>query len=326
MVAAYNIADYIGDCLTSLLATDDPRCEVIVVNDGSTDETPAILASFEAEHPMLRVLDRINGGLGAARNSGIEAARGDYVTFVDGDDWVQSDYVGTCLTHLVDDPSADLWVFDYIDVTDSGRFVQRCMPNFWECKNAAWNKIYRRDLIGSDRFDEDILYEDLAAVRPWVARCQRPRRIDTALYNYRNMRTGSIMSSVDTTRFFELLTAAERCVSRIEAFGSARQLESCMGADWRKRFYTADVFMPAIVDWPRKIDSAAERRLFSAEFMARLPEGDIPDKRILATTYGIKIAVATLCYERGAFGTGDLLLHRLGRIKRRLLGGAGGQS
>ncbi len=146
--------------------------------------------------------------LGAARNTGISAASGQYLTFIDGDDWVEPGYIDTCLAEISASPGTELWVFDYIDITSSGRYRQSCAADFWSCRNAAWNKIYRRDLIGEDRFDEDILYEDLAAVRPWVARAKQKLRVNRALYNYRNLREGSIMSSVDTTRFFDLFTAA----------------------------------------------------------------------------------------------------------------------
>ncbi|MGN8158608.1 glycosyltransferase family 2 protein [Salinisphaera sp. SWV1] len=319
VVAAYNIADFIGACLDSLVSETYGDYEVIVVDDGSTDATLEILADRSARYPQLRIIQRENGGLGAARNTGIAAASGKYLTFVDGDDWVEPGYIETCLAEISAHPEIELWVFDYIDVTSHGRQRQACADDFWSCRNAAWNKIYRRELIGGERFDEDILYEDLAAVRPWVARANHKRYLDRALYNYRNLRKGSIMSSVDTTRFFDLFTAADRCVERIECSLGADRAQALLGADWRRRFYTSDVFMPGLVDWPRKIAEAPLRRRYAAEFTSHLNENtDGISKSLLARDFGLKIALAALCYEYSALGAGDFLLHRMGRMKRRL--------
>ncbi|MGN8199907.1 glycosyltransferase family 2 protein [Salinisphaera sp. RV14] len=320
IVAAYNIADFIGECLDSLVTEADRDHEIIVVDDGSTDATRDILADRSARHPQLRIIQRKNGGLGAARNTGIDAASGRYLTFVDGDDWVEPGYVDTCLAEISAHPEIELWVFDYIDVTPESRQRQTCADDFWSCRNAAWNKIYHRDLIGDDRFDEGILYEDLAAVRPWVARAKRKRHLDRALYNYRNQRVGSIMNSIDTTRFSELFTAASLCVQRVEISLGANGAQATLGADWRRRFYTCDVFVPGLVQWSRKIHEASLRRRYAEEFTAYFDKNtDGLSKRQLARHFGLKFAVAAFCYEHNAFAAGDFLLHRMGRMKRRLM-------
>ncbi|MES1955151.1 glycosyltransferase family 2 protein [Salinisphaera hydrothermalis] len=95
VVAAHNIATYIDDCLRSLLVPEARDCEIIVIDDGSTDATPARLASYRDSR--LRVVSQANGGLGAARNTGIAEARGRYLLFVDGDDWTSPDLVPRCL-------------------------------------------------------------------------------------------------------------------------------------------------------------------------------------------------------------------------------------
>ncbi|HET7313723.1 glycosyltransferase family A protein, partial [Salinisphaera sp.] len=317
------IEGYIAACLDSLLANQREDFEVIVVNDGSTDATARIIDGYDHD-PRFHSVHQNNAGLGAARNSGIEQARGRFILFVDGDDWLSDGALDTCLDAIDAAPDADLFVFDYFDVDDKHKVRQFCGPGFWTCRNAAWNKVYARSLIGDRRFDTDIFYEDMARVRPWVARAEQIERIDGALYNYRNCRSGSIMNSSDTHRFFELLTAASRCVDRIEADFAHEPslLGQRLGADWKSRFYTTDVFVPALVGWPRKLPSARERRAFASEFFSRLP-ANVPDKRLLARDFSYKIAIAAACYERGAFASGDWLLHRLGRLKRRFSGGVG---
>ena len=89
VVPIYNVEQYLEQCLESLRTQDYKDYEVICVNDGSTDGSREILTAWESRMPQMRVIDRENGGLSAARNTGIQAATGDYVLFVDSDDWVE---------------------------------------------------------------------------------------------------------------------------------------------------------------------------------------------------------------------------------------------
>ena len=92
VVPVYNVAPFLVQCLESLAAGDSPDTEIILVDDGSTDDCPAILARFAAQYPRMRVVRRENGGLSAARNTGLEHASGEYVAFADSDDYIEPDY------------------------------------------------------------------------------------------------------------------------------------------------------------------------------------------------------------------------------------------
>lgn len=93
IVPVYNVAPFLETCLQSLVAQDLSDLEIILVNDGSTDDCPAILARFAQAYPQaLRVVRQDNAGLSAARNTGLELARGKYVAFVDSDDWIDPTY------------------------------------------------------------------------------------------------------------------------------------------------------------------------------------------------------------------------------------------
>ena len=97
MVCAYNAADTIDDCLSSLATLTYPSFEVIVVNDGSTDATASIARQHASRHPGVRVIDVPKGGLSAARNAGLAAATGEIVAYTDADVRVDPDW----LTYLV---------------------------------------------------------------------------------------------------------------------------------------------------------------------------------------------------------------------------------
>lgn len=92
VVPVYNVAPYLEHCLQSLAAQDLAGMEIVIVDDGSTDDCPAILARYAARHPEMRVIRQENGGLSAARNTGLEHASGEYLAFVDSDDWIEPGY------------------------------------------------------------------------------------------------------------------------------------------------------------------------------------------------------------------------------------------
>ena len=91
VVTAYNIEKYLPRCLDSLIAQTYQKLEIIVVDDGSTDRTGQICDRYAAECSHLSVIHKENGGPSAARNAGVKIAKGDYIGYVDGDDWVEPD-------------------------------------------------------------------------------------------------------------------------------------------------------------------------------------------------------------------------------------------
>ena len=95
IMPVYNVEDYLCKCIDSVLNQDYEDYEVILVDDGSPDECPKICDSYAKKHDNIRVVHRENGGLSAARNSGIEVAIGEYILFVDSDDYIEPNVLGT---------------------------------------------------------------------------------------------------------------------------------------------------------------------------------------------------------------------------------------
>ena len=121
IIPVYNVEPYLRECLDSLFAQDMTDCEVLAVNDGSTDGSRAILAEYAGRYPeALKVVDKANGGLSSARNAGVDKATGDYLYFLDSDDWLKSHAIAS-IKHAVDvSENADVIYLDCI-VTDSGK-------------------------------------------------------------------------------------------------------------------------------------------------------------------------------------------------------------
>ena len=106
VVPIYNKELYLPRCLDALLVQTCPDFEILLIDDGSTDGSGAICDRYAVAHPdMIRVIHKLNGGLSDARNTGIEAARGEWITFPDPDDWVEPHYVQTFLELLAEYPA-----------------------------------------------------------------------------------------------------------------------------------------------------------------------------------------------------------------------------
>lgn len=185
VVPAFNAALYLPRCLDSLLAQTCRSFEVLVVNDGSTDETPAIAEEYAAQDSRIHVIHQDNGGLSNARNAGLAAASGIYVIFLDSDDWVEPtmiDSMASCIQAKDAEVAIAGAVVDFHDEKDNlYKSDPRTLPaydivmgqpipssliddNFMNLFGYAWNKIYHREwLIGLNEWFEDdlILIEDV---------------------------------------------------------------------------------------------------------------------------------------------------------------------
>lgn len=206
VVPVYNVEAYLDDCLTSLQAQDFVDFEVICVNDGSTDHSRDILSAWESKLPQMKVIDRENGGLSAARNTGLAAATGGYVVFVDSDDWVEPSMLGR-LNDEID--GADMVCFA-CRRTDNAAFDTLVAEQFdgWSYYNrhaldarvvpfvCVWQRCYRREFLLENNlsFREGILHEDNEFTPRVCLKAKLVRVIPDVLYDYR-VRPGSIMTT-----------------------------------------------------------------------------------------------------------------------------------
>ena len=121
LIAVYNTETYLERCLDSLLNQSLANIEIVAVNDGSTDQSPAILETYQKRDERIRVIHQQNRGLGAVRNKGIEAARGEFIAFIDADDWVEPDYCLRMYEKAKAD-QADLVICEYAaEFADTGK-------------------------------------------------------------------------------------------------------------------------------------------------------------------------------------------------------------
>lgn len=206
IVPVYNVEKYLDECLKSLSCQTFSDYEIICVNDGSTDGSRRILTEWESKIPYMRVIDRENGGLSAARNTGLETARGEYVVFVDSDDWVEP----AMLSQLANEMNGtDIICFACRRTDNNSYDILKPENNKgWDYYNqhalesrivpfvCIWQRCYRREFLMANhlQFREGILHEDNEFTPRVCLRAKSVKVIPDVLYNYR-VRPGSIMTT-----------------------------------------------------------------------------------------------------------------------------------
>lgn len=211
IVSIYNIQKYVEKAIESICGQTYQKLEIILVDDGSTDQSGVICDKWAEKDPRIRVIHKENGGLSSARNTGIEAATGEYITFVDGDDWIDEQMYEHMLSEM-QKYDADLSVCNYkavgkkeiidtstdeVTVFESDKALEAFITEDerYNIQNAAWNKLYKRSLMGELRFPEGKLFEDIVYTTKLFARCKKCVYLNRAYYNYIYDRSDSIMNS-----------------------------------------------------------------------------------------------------------------------------------
>ena len=188
IVPVYKAEQTLRKCVDSLLAQTISDLEIILINDGSPDGCQAILDDYAARFPdKIRTKTVSNGGQGRARNFGLELARGDWLGFVDSDDWIQPEMYETLIS-TAEREGAGIAVCDVLRcLEDGGSEPLRAWRegNPLSAAGSCCDKVFRRSLVEDLRFPEGLWYEDFAFSALALARCGRVACVPEALYFYR---------------------------------------------------------------------------------------------------------------------------------------------
>ena len=224
IVPAHNVETYIGQCLDSLITQDTHEIEIIVVDDGSTDDTGKIASVYAASNPQIVLLTQPNRGLSEARNRGLEVVRGQYVGFVDGDDWVHasmfremyhlatktgSDFVitnGRLYNHLTKSlqPFQDRRLWNQLWQSGlSDAFNPRLKQELFRLDTSTCKRLYRREFLERlrFRFHANLIFEDVPAHYRLMLSADRVALLPRLHYFYRSHRPGRITSYADEKLF-----------------------------------------------------------------------------------------------------------------------------
>lgn len=183
IIPVYNASPYIGRCIRSIQRQTYKKLEIIVIDDGSDDGTSEILNREAQTDPRVQVVHQENRGTGSARNLGIDMARGEFLTFVDGDDYLRKGYV-EALLHRIEETSADMVLCGICFVDENGKVLRRLVPEeYSRFSNEIWpmristvcSHFYRRSFWEDTgiRFASGVRGEDLPVSLYFAAQCTR---------------------------------------------------------------------------------------------------------------------------------------------------------
>ena len=208
IVPVYKVEEYLGECVDSLLSQTIDDYEIILVDDGSPDNSGKIADEYAAVNPdMIRVLHIDNGGQGRARNFALDIAKGDFVGFVDSDDWVTHDMYEKMYTRAAE-TGADVVVCDFMERFADGResMLQASLQDNWlGSAGSSCNKIFRRSLVGALRFPVGLWYEDFYFSAVMLLRSKHTEFIAEPLYVYRRGQE-STMHNNNAAKNLDMLT------------------------------------------------------------------------------------------------------------------------
>ncbi|MBQ9245015.1 glycosyltransferase [bacterium] len=216
IIPFYNVEDYIEECLRSVLSQTLKDIEIILINDASTDKTKSIVDSYAKNDNRIKILEvDTRHGQGYARNRGIEIATGEYIGFVDSDDFVEKNMFETlynkaketdsditmCQVKEYDDMNAKYSTSDYYALTILEKFQDNIFSaddtkeQLLDINVALWNKIYKREYLlnTGEKFPEGYIYEDLPFFFGTYLPAKRINIVWKSLYSYRTNRKNSTM-------------------------------------------------------------------------------------------------------------------------------------
>ena len=239
IVPVYNVEKYLPKCLDSILCQTFSNIEIICVNDGSTDNSRKILEEYKNKDSRIIIVDKKNGGLSSARNAGMKVAKGEFYSFIDSDDWIDSSMleklyknitsldtdISICAVHQFDeanqkiDDSNPYYTLEYFDSSfDNKSFsYKETKPFIMDVCVMAWNELYRRSLIDKCKaeFPDGLIFEDGPFFFSIFFKTQKVSIVREFLYYYRVNRIGSIIQKAGK-KFLHIIDVAEIMYNKIK--------------------------------------------------------------------------------------------------------------
>lgn len=259
IIPVYNAKHYLKKCIESVLAQTYKNIELILVDDGSIDGSQNICDEYMKVDYRIKVIHKKNGGAAAARNTGLDISNGDYIYFVDCDDYIDSHALEIMLNSL-NKNNADMVVSDYLFVNESGKIIlnedntirwsdcvmsghqflaQNCVERQKNASN-VWNKLYRRKIFEHLRFEENKLHEDTQLFHLVCAQCKRVAVVGEVLYFY-TKRANSIMGNYDYSRGVDVFESYLKRIIYMDKTGEP-ELQSAIKNVINMFFYIAFLY------------------------------------------------------------------------------------
>lgn len=226
IVPVYNVSKYLDRCLTSIVEQSYKNIEILLIDDGSTDDSGTKCDEWSKKDSRIKVIHKLNGGLSSARNVGLCNMTGSYIMFVDSDDIISRDIVSslykTCVKH-----SAEISICDVVHIFDelTPKFqnetkvleftVQDAICEMWyqiSFLPSAWAKLYKREVFQSIKFTEGLLFEDIDIMHEVFWSAQKIVFTNAKLYGYVH-REGSITTKEFSKKDIDILVIVKKMLA-----------------------------------------------------------------------------------------------------------------
>jgi len=206
IIPVYNGEKYLPQCLDSILAQSYPHWELLLIDDGSKDSSGSICEAYAQKDSRIKAIHQQNSGQAAARNAGVAIATGDYISFIDCDDWIDSDMYQTMVSTL-QQQQAEVIICGYIEeydgrqkhvhtdetitVYDAMEAVKLVLQN--RIGSYLWSMLFQRDVV-QEKMPDLNPYEDHATIFKWISHARRVVLLNHAFYHYRQLGSSSLHS------------------------------------------------------------------------------------------------------------------------------------
>lgn len=201
IIPIYNASDYLQRCLVSILNQSYKNIEIILINDGSTDNSVEICKKWEKDNNNIIFIDSLNKGVSEARNKGLEISKGDYICFIDSDDYIDKNYIKILLQTALYE-NADIVECNYKRVLENGNLIEKkdlkeyCKTNTYDIihdflyglqfSNTVWNKIFKKDILNNVKFKPYATSEDFNFLAHVYLNVKKKVNVNKYLYYYVN--------------------------------------------------------------------------------------------------------------------------------------------
>ena len=231
IVPIYKVEDTLDRCIESIVAQKCSGMEIILVDDGSPDSCPAMCDEWALRDNSIRVIHKENGGLSDARNAGIDAAQGEFITFTDSDDYLSPHTYAPIIAYLQAHETTDIMEFPVSAHEGAAKQYRQTFKDavfanaaeYWHQTEGwrhtyAWNKIYRRHLFSTERFPAGKVFEDMHTIPMLLNNCRHIATCSTGCYHYCYNSTGiAAKADHDAGAYLSLLEAHMKAI-QIPAF------------------------------------------------------------------------------------------------------------
>ncbi|MGN7228726.1 glycosyltransferase family 2 protein [Priestia megaterium] len=319
IVPVYNVQEYVERCIKSIIHQTYTNIEIIVVNDGSTDDSINILRKASQNDHRITIINKENGGQASARNLGLEKSNGEFILFVDSDDYLAKNTVQACV-QKAEIEDCDLVIFDYYNVNHKGDTQYfRTGTRLDTARTVPWNKFYRKNLWNGFIFPQGSWYEDLGIIPAVVASANKIVKLDEPLYYYETSRGGSQTNSINYEKLHDVIYMFKNVYEAIEGIGKLEEKEKEVEYLFIEHilFATLLLKLPHIEEKEPKYELISHVNTTMAKYFPRWQSSDFKNGNVINHTIK-KFVIKS--YLRKNFFLGDLIWKYPKKLKTAVSG------